>query len=328
MGQMQTLNNEHKSKSAFLNEIRGRLLELSCGSELAKGIGLLNAFYDGLGQEKIKELQQYQDFLRQEDLGSYRFICEAGRLFSSSFGQDQSTSIRSVCMVGQSAISANDETDLMIKGREEDQLISIKLIKNNAYINTKSAGIKSIFSKYFDDFNFQKQLNQSVDIFFEQMKINFFNHYGFEERGLSFAELLKEEGLSDRPGDLEGEVKGFVLDFYKKCIDEIRKNFINLYEKKKSSFIEMLAPLSGFSSKEIIKYIFFHDPDYLALEMEVHDITSLKTDEIQISEVKGHTSFLISMKKLDLQIRVKPMNSFLSPSLKVNCSVKYKKSPE
>ena len=58
--------------------------------------------------------------------------------------------------------------------------------------------------------------------------------------------------------------------------------------------------------------------------MKNYGQSELETSSLKISEVCGNTSFNIELDRLILQIRVKPMNLFLAPSMKVNCSVKFK----
>ena len=235
------------------------------------------------------------------------------------------SSIKNIQLTGKE-IHSNDhkEADIVLNTKNGVDLLSIKLIKENAYINSKSAGIKSIFSKYFAAPTLQESLNQKVDLLYDQFKIKFFEYLDCSPGELKFSELLLRNNLSDRPGQLPDDLRPLLYSFYQNCIQEVHAGFIKLFSEDEQKFIGNLYPLIGFGVNEIIVFTFYHDAGFSSPKLVVHDSSVLGTERIKIGEVSGHTSFNIEFDQLTLQVRVKPMNSFLAPSMKVNCSVKFK----
>ena len=70
--------------------------------------------------------------------------------------------------------------------------------------------------------------------------------------------------------------------------------------------------------------IFTHDKDFKKTEFNIFDQRKFVSENVTIHPVSGNTSFIIELDHVYLQIRVKPMNSFTAPSMKVNCSIKFK----
>ena len=313
-----------KSRQSFLNEVRGRLLEFSCGLNLAEEAGIQSNFLSELTPSELGELTQYQDYLRKNDPNSYEYILKAGKNFLSSFSLSEINDLKKVRLTGK--LQEKDkygEADLFLSGRS-DKWISIKLIQEKSYVNSKSAGIKSIFEKYFQSPLFQKSFNNKIDQYFLLFKLGFYQYFDTSLDEISFSDLCKQKGVSDRPGLLSPDLKSLLYQFYQSCIGEVHAEFVRQYEKNPDVFIRNIFPLAGFSNNSMIVYIFGHDKIFQKLSMKYYDHRHLKTNSIKISEINGNTSFNIELDQLSLQIRVKPMNSFLAPSMKVNCSVKFK----
>jgi hypothetical protein len=85
----------------------------------------------------------------------------------------------------------------------------------------------------------------------------------------------------------------------------------------------------GFSSKDILQVIYFHDfPSNDGEQIEIHHYKSL-LDELSVVLLEpfndtSSVEFLVG--NCSLQIRVKPMNKFTTTAIKINCSVKFKQS--
>ena len=325
MGQTQKSNNLDKSRQSFFNEIRGRLLEFSCANELALRSGKFRSFLGSLKSDEIEEFAQYQDYLRSNDERSYNYILRAGQVFCEAFDDNEIRDLKQIILTGKlNQKNIYGEADLYLEGISQKELISIKLIKDNSFINSKSAGIKSIFDKYFRAPDIQAELNLKVEQFFSQFKTEFYQYFDYDLDELTFVELCRLKGISDRPGQLSSDLKELLFRFYLSCIQEIRHNFITLNETSSSLFLQNIFPLAGFSDREMNIFIFSHDKCFSQISMKNYGQSELETSSLKISEVCGNTSFNIELDRLILQIRVKPMNSFLAPSMKVNCSVKFK----
>jgi hypothetical protein len=325
MAQIQNNSSHEKSKNSFLNEVRGRLLEFSCAQSLAIMAKKQHVFFNSISQGNLSELQQYQDYLRETDIHSYNYIQEAGNNFCEYFKDVDISFLDNILLTGKDQNKHEfHEADLAIKIKKRTELYSIKLIKNNSFINTKSAGVKSIFEKYFNSQPLQDKFNEKVDLYFNQFKIDFFNHYDCPLDEMSFSELLTKNNLVDRPGQLPEELKPYLYSFYKKSILYIHQHFKQMYSEQPERFISNLSPLIGFGNERIKVITFYHDSQFKKVYSDFHEYKDIITSEIRILNISGNTSFIIEMDNLLLQIRVKPMNSFLAPSMKVNCSVKFK----
>lgn len=324
MGQLQNRTTLQKSRKSFLNEIRGRLLEFSCAKGLACFYKIEHEFFALLSSSEISELQQYQNYLIQYDQSFYQYIESAGNEFIKKINPAKDKSVKSVILTGQLQNQNKfKEADIVAIG-EVNFLYSIKLIKENSFINSKSAGIKSIFGKYFNENELQLTLNKNIELYFDQFKLHFFNFFDVHVDELSFVELLKKFNITDRPGQLPQELSVILFDFYRKCVSDIHQHFVQLLNQNKIKFLENIKPLIGFGRDDLNVVTFYHCADFSKVRLDIHDKSVMSTKNVQISELSGHTAFLIELDHLILQIRVKPMNSFLAPSLKVNCSVKFK----
>lgn len=92
-------------------------------------------------------------------------------------------------------------------------------------------------------------------------------------------------------------------------------------------FARCLMPLIGIGQQEMVILSCFHrEEDGVAHQLDRVSIESLQSFDfkrLRIGDLKeGISSFEIYFPKQVLQIRVKPMNKFTTPGLKVNCSVK------
>ena len=92
---------------------------------------------------------------------------------------------------------------------------------------------------------------------------------------------------------------------------------------------QSLLPLVGFSWEEIIQVHCHHKEGaqgqrYQLDKCQVFDSGLDKKEAMRIGDViPGGASFEVFWGPLRLQIRVKPMNVFTVPGLKMNCPVKY-----
>ena len=108
------------------------------------------------------------------------------------------------------------ESDITIKykAKKELDLISLKLIKKGAFINTKSAGVKSFFEKYFHHKDFQQHFNTKNRLAFNNVVFRFYEAMGEESyQEESFSEFLRRHQMSDRPGNLSGPFREIIFDF-------------------------------------------------------------------------------------------------------------------
>ena len=138
MAQIQNNSSHEKSKNSFLTEVRGRLLEFSCAQSLAVMANKQHVFFNSITQGTLSELQQYQDYLRETDIHSYNYIQDAGNNFCEYFKDVDILFLDNILLTGKDQNKHEfHEADLAIKIKNRTELYSIKLIKNNSFINTK-----------------------------------------------------------------------------------------------------------------------------------------------------------------------------------------------
>lgn len=323
MAQLESLKIYEKSKISFLNEIRGAMLEFSCANSIAQKFNFLEKFYKNLPTEIYHELLQYQDFMRENDPEGLEFITKVGHEFGQKLSGNDLGVLNSIYLTGKTKLNNHiHESDIVLDFQKKQQMISLKLIKMDSFINSKSAGSKSFFSKYFNDEIYQQFFNQQVTNHFQNFKIRFFNFFDAPIEKYTFNELCRLENITDRPGQLPEELRLMLFDFYA----EIIKMIFDYFDQKinDSKFQDQLRPLMGLGNEKIKVCVVEYKKSFKNYKINFYDVNEFSTRNFMVCPISGHTSFNIDLDKLILQIRVKPMNSFTAPSLKVNCSIKFK----
>ncbi len=303
----------NSKKEAYLNAYKGSLLEYLVALEFAKKFDLFKEFIGNLNHEYKLQLQSYELAIRNSDrnlLNQLGLI--ARRLSTSYFDFIKPEKITEIMLTSQTHES---EADLILVG-ERDYKVSIKLCKVKSYINTKSAGAKSFFEKYFNDEKTQKSFNKDLDLCFDHFSRQMFEFHDLDyESGF----VNWPSGFTELPGELKGQEKNIYQEYMKK-VSSVFYDYFKLSLDKP----EKLSSLLGFSSKDIDHLICFHSgtDEYQVSEVLV-DSFSVVDDFKLLERPVDKFSFELSLDNKLLQIRCKPMNKFSAPSLKINCSVKY-----
>lgn len=329
----------HESKihrEALLNELKGILFEFLIGTELAKSAGIENQFLSELDQGYRRQLEHYQGVLLKEDQQLLKSLPTLARACVSQL------ELKLPPNANQIRISSIDgphkhkfaEADVIVQKQGVEIPISLKLGKHNSYVNTKSAGVKSVYKKYFEEFpdhlNLQKVLNEKVEKGFYKMGSNLYHEAGLVFSG-RFGGEWEQAGYSTLPGELPSSFKKYLAEFYHELALAINKDFQNLSQQDSKLFAKCLRPLCGFGHPDLIQLRCYHtELNHLAHQLK--DIKVIDKEELDenIKNLRflpmrpGLSSFELDMPLFRLQIRVKPMNVFTTPSYKINCSVKQK----
>ena len=128
-----------------------------------------------------------------------------------------------------------------------------------------------------------------------------------------------------------------VLQYYQIAIQSLYTRMSALSQTAPRFFSDSLYPIVGFGARNLIQAIVFVDSKQAFDGKKQYGLNSFKihTEEdvvMELSEMQmaplqqAISSFEIMLKSWRLQIRMKPMNKFTVPGLKVNCSVKYDRS--
>lgn len=327
-------------KEALLNEIKGNLFEYLVAAYLSRLKGCERAFITSFGGEIKKQFSEYETWLRLNDselLKALPALCEKTAL---SLSKRVGEGVDNILVMGKSAGGSHDdrfgEADLLVIKKEQVIPISLKLCKGGAYVNTKSAGLKSFISKYFSRFDeaqeFQKEFTDSVDECFLQMGHELYEMNELDFKG-RFDSSWTEAGFSELPGQLDKTMQSVVLNSYYKINQKLYELTQKLQAIDQEKFASSLWPLMGLADPNIIQATCFHSQKqregnlsrYHFHSVHVYDFDQLARSlkGLELRPLKENiSSFEISLGHTLLQIRIKPMNKFTTASYKVNCSIK------
>lgn len=323
-------------REALINEYKGNLFEYLLGQNLAKHFALEAAFQESLPASLRDRLAFYEDFLLQNDRELYKRLPLLASSVSQSLIPSLNFDVTQICLVGklsgQNEREEWGEADLILLGKQSQRKISLKLCKENAFVNTKSAGLKSFIEKYFnafpESFLWQQKLNEKVEKDFYKMAHSLYERVGLEFKG-QFDSAWSEAGFSELPGELESSLSELVLSYYSEQAKYLKNCLEFFYNENPRLFCQSLFPLLGLAGEDILQVICFHG----VAQGERYQLKDISLMEMyQLNEKfntfsfgpwdEGKSSFEIRFEKLTLQIRCKPMNKFTVPALKINCSIK------
>lgn len=321
-------------KEALFNEVKGSLFEYLVARELAvKGQEELS-FQKSLDRNYLTVLSQQDRMVRQFYPEMLPFLNEASKLAASNLIEYLKEIPRLPKVVGKFSNSVSlsselNEADLILMLKETSLPVSLKLNKKNAYVNTKSGGIKSFFALYFPfiDSQVQKNFNQLVDMEFNRMAFDLHAHHDMDYPG-HFNDWVSR-GHSELPGELDNESRGILKAYYARIAEEMHRIFKSAMEKNGEAFKDALPALMGFSNPHILQVIYFHEfPENTDPIVDIHSFSDVEKDlhKIELKDFSGISSVEFNIGEWALQVRVKPMNKFTTTAIKINCSVKLKRS--
>ncbi|MEE2744038.1 MAG: hypothetical protein VYD54_09035 [Bdellovibrionota bacterium] len=327
-------------KEAAINEFKGNLFEFLVGQWLARFYGEEAAFLSRFKGPLKKNIVGYEKWLREFDPGLLRSLPILSEKTANIVLEYLPQDIKNIFVVGKSIETPTKkslkEADLLILSTEKEYLLSLKLCKTNAFVNTKSGGVKSFLEKYFGDFDqallWQERLSFCVDKSFNQMAYQLYEREGLDFEG-SFDNQWEDAGLSSLPGQLPKDYLPLVLEHYHRVITCVYQAFEFFFKNDREKFKKCLFPLLGIGHRDIIQITCFHGEtteqkikkkyQLKGIHVMTGDILQQELKSLKINGLKkGLSSFDICLESLTLQIRVKPMNIFTVPGMKVNCSVK------
>ena len=208
--------------------------------------------------------------------------------------------------------------------------VSVKLSKAGAFVNTKSAGIKSFLGKYFSNCEGVDQAQAKFSEYFDKR----YQEMAFElceKAGVAPSETFeewKESGFSELPGELSPELRTVFLkslydvsNFLFEILNDLNKSDSELFKKS-------LLPLIGYSRSDMVQATTFYKNTNDSYKLECHRVENDPENsmgELQLKELINRpetSSFDIVFEDRVLQVRVKAMNKFTGKGFKVNCAVK------
>lgn len=321
---------------ALINEFKGNLFEYLVGLFLAREGGLEGQYLESIREDFLSQLKSYEKWLRHNDpelLAKLPVLAKS----ASDFLMREKIRGEKIHLIGKVAAGSHveewHEADLLLFEGDREIPLSLKLCKEKAFVNTKSAGVKSFLEKYFAIFpkskEDQKVLNDLVEKSFHKMGHALYEQAGIEDYD-SFGPNWDEQGLSHLPGELPREMKEGLYGFYHEVIGFIFESFKRYLEKNCEQFKKCLLPIAGLGNEKMLQLTCFHK-DEGESRYELSHMHFLNAEDFKHSCKKltlvplkeNLASFELELVGMRLQIRVKPMNRFTTPALKINCSVKY-----
>lgn len=328
----ESVRQDQTKKEALFNEVKGSLFEYL----VARNIAVMGkeelSFLQSLDKNYLTVLSQQDRMVRQFYPEMLPFLNAASLETAQAISSYLKVVPRSPKVVGKFSNSSLSrelhEADLMLSAQGKLLSVSLKLNKKNAYVNTKSGGIKSFFSIYFPFLqnSIQDEFNKFVDMEFNRMALELHALHDIEYPG-NFSSWIKA-GLSELPGELDADSRKVLKSYYARIAQKMHDILTRAFKQDPLEFGKSLFPLMGFGSHEILQVIYFHD--FPAMESPVIDIhTSTELTEgiknLSIIPFGDISSVEIEVGNWSLQIRVKPMNKFTTTAIKINCSIKVKR---
>src|SRR5690606_5683707 len=125
---------------------------------------------------------------------------------------------------------------------------SLKLCRRGAYVNTKSAGVRSFLSKYFSGVKniemAQARINVVLDESFQSFSEQLHERHGLEAQAC-FGQLWREASLPELPGELAKEDQALLQEHYARMIALIYESLKQAFENERPVFDHALAALLG-----------------------------------------------------------------------------------
>jgi hypothetical protein len=316
-------------KEALFNEVKGSLFEYLVGLEIAKRSGDELSFQKSLDPNYLTVLAQQDRMVRQFYPEMSGFLSQVSKLTTNGLETHLGKKLSRPRLLGKfinsSLGSVIREADLAVDSGGNERLLSLKLNKKNAYVNTKSGGIKSFFTQYFPfvDPKVQEEFNVLVEMEFETMARELHAFHDITWPG-NFSVWVRK-GFSELPGELSEEERAILKKYYARIARDMHRIMTNLERSHPQEFRSNLAALMGFG-QDVIQVICFHDMKAEGLPyLHIHELSSHELSSAKLLPFENVSSVELDVGGDLLQIRVKPMNKFTTTAIKINCSVKFKR---
>lgn len=326
------MGQDHIKKEALFNEVKGSLFEYLVAKEIAKTGNTELDFQNSIDRNYLHVLSQQDRLVRQFYPEMLPFLAEVSKMTSLTiteyFNTDEKLSPRLMGKFSNSSIHQDlHEADLLLSVKDELVPISLKLNKKNAFVNTKSGGIKSFFSQYFSflSLNIQEDFNRFVDLEFNRVSLELHAFHDLEYSG--DYRSWTAAGLSELPGELDLESRQILKKYYARIAEKMHEILLHACQLDLPSFTQSLPPLMGFGHRDILQVICFHEfPSKIPTSIEIHSFSDLKhnLEKVEILPFNDIASVEVEMGLWILHIRVKPMNKFTTTAIKINCSVRFR----
>lgn len=321
------MSQDQTKKEALFNEVKGSLFEYLMARRLSQLAGDELKFLESLDKNYLNVLSQQDRMVRQFYPEMLIFLNQVSKESADELVKFLGEIPRAPQLRGK--FEAIHEADLMLESSKGIIPLSLKLNKKNAFVNTKSGGIKSFFENYFPFIPSQTQqdFNRMVDQEFTRMSYELHALNDMEFSG-DYSSWVKS-GKSELPGELSMEERNILKAFYARIAIEMHRILTAAQKSNHTQFSQALPALMGFSTPEILQLVYFHDFKAQGTgSVAIHSYAEVEKwlKNANLVPFNQTSSVEIGLGDWALQIRVKPMNKFTTTAIKINCSVKFKQS--
>ena len=322
---MKKLIGRNKSQHALLNDLKGALFEFKVAHFLSQHWHLEAEFLNSISKKFQSLLAEQERILRVHYPEQLPIIMTHALALSELIIKNEQNKVSKIHLIGELQ-DQRSEGDVSYEVAGKMKWISLKLTKSKSFINTKSGGVKSFIIEYFQVFKTakidQEEFNNMIVEEFKMLSFKMEQSLGLETS--SDFSSLKKQGSSQLPGELSGQSRVLLLEFIKKLKNHLRKILKSYHDQNPKLFNSCLQVIMGFSNHDqLLGLSMISSMNNVNSRLIAFDECLKQMSSLVWSNTKNYTSFQLDLKEWKLQIRIKPMNKFTSPSYKVNCSVKF-----
>ena len=317
------MSQDQTKKEALFNEVKGSLFEYLMARRISQLSGNELKFIESLDKNYLHVLSQQDRMVRQFYPEMLNFLNQVSEESANELVKFLGEIPHTPLLRGK--FEAIHEADLILESSRGPVPLSLKLNKKNAFVNTKSGGIKSFFEHYFNFIlpKVQQDFNVMVDQEFVRMSFELHALNDMEYSG-NYLHWVKA-GKSELPGELAVEERQILKSFYARIAFEMHRILSDAQKKYPTEFSNSLPALMGFSNPDILQLVYFHDfKSQGEGSVSIHSYSQVakSLENSNIFPFAQTSSVEIGLGDWALQIRVKPMNKFTTTAIKINCSVK------
>ncbi|MBP5295771.1 MAG: hypothetical protein J6Y94_00365 [Bacteriovoracaceae bacterium] len=315
-------------KEAFLNEFKGAIFEYRLALALAEAWGSTTALLASIPAVYQQRLAQYEQAIWQLDAPLGHALRDWPGQVAEQVLAQLPVAHGQVRWVGRQEKQSWQEADLLIEDSSHQLFpLSLKLSKDQAFVNTKSAGIKSVLPQYFSACPAvaaaQKQLLEIVERSFLTMGMELYQQ---QNLGIFMGRFDERWTLPRLPGQMPEELRPYIWRYYSLPMAFLADLFRQWQDL--ACFKQALRPIFGFGRPDLWQVNCFYQKDPWQLKRilllpphwAAEQIAALRWRPYQAGDIFFSGDFPDGT----IQIRAKPMNVFTVAALKVNCALRHR----
>jgi len=317
-------------KEAFLNEFKGTIFEYRLAWALAKSGGFEVSFLASLPSAAQARLEEYERLIWQLDPALAKSLEQWPLEVAAQLQAALPASLKAINWVGRQEKQAWQEADLLAQdaaGRTYP--LSLKLSKDQAFVNTKSGGAKSFLTQYFSACPHaaaaQAELNNLIERGFLTLGMELYQQ---QNLGIFMGCFDERWILPHLPGQMPAELRPLIWQYYSKIAAYLAQLFQNW--QREARFQAALAPIFGFGRPDLWQVNCFYQKDPWRLKHTIILPPPWVAEQIKALHWRPYEAGAIyfngEFPEGTLQIRAKPMNVFTVAALKINCALRHRLS--